>query len=64
YEMYQVFNMGHRLECYVSDLSAAEHMVAIAAGFDIEAKIIGKVDRSNGKEITIIHGEEKIHYQY
>ncbi|MGB4959702.1 MAG: AIR synthase related protein, partial [Saprospiraceae bacterium] len=41
YEMYQVFNMGHRLECYVSDLSAAEHMVAIAAGFDIEAKIIG-----------------------
>jgi phosphoribosylformylglycinamidine cyclo-ligase len=39
-EMFQVFNMGHRMEIY-TDRSKADEMIRIAAGFNLEAKIIG-----------------------
>jgi phosphoribosylformylglycinamidine cyclo-ligase len=51
-EMYQVFNMGHRFEIY-TDESAAEEMIRIAAGFNIEAKVIGHVEGSDQKKLTI-----------
>ena len=52
-EMYQVFNMGHRLELYVKKESAAQ-MIEMIEGFDIEAKIIGRVEASESNKLTIV----------
>ena len=51
-EMYKVFNMGHRLEIYTNE-KAAEEMINIAKGFDIEAQIVGHVEESDKKQLTI-----------
>jgi phosphoribosylformylglycinamidine cyclo-ligase len=52
-EMYQVFNMGHRLELYVAP-ELAEDLIKIASEFNIEAKIIGRVEPGiAGKRLTI-----------
>lgn len=63
-EMFQVFNMGHRLECYTPDIHAAESMIALASSFGIEAKIIGKVVASSSPSIIINHDGETIEYLY
>jgi Phosphoribosylaminoimidazole (AIR) synthetase len=52
HEMYKVFNMGHRLEIYTNE-KAANDMIDIAKSFNIEAKIIGHVEASDKKELTI-----------
>ena len=52
YEMYKVFNMGHRLEIYV-DSSIAEEIIAVSKKFNIDAQIIGRVEPFNGKKVTI-----------
>ena len=51
-EMYRVFNMGHRFEIYTGKKNAAE-IINIAAGFDLEARIIGYCKASEGKKLTI-----------
>jgi phosphoribosylformylglycinamidine cyclo-ligase len=51
-EMYQVFNMGTRLEIYTS-AHLANEMIALANTFDIEAKIVGSVVGSDKKELLI-----------
>jgi len=52
-EMYQVFNMGHRMELYVSEAVATE-IISISKSFDIDARIIGRVEASSeGKKLTI-----------
>jgi phosphoribosylformylglycinamidine cyclo-ligase len=51
-EMYEVFNMGHRLEMYVP-AKVAPHLIEIAARYEIDAEIIGKVKASNRKHLTI-----------
>ncbi len=51
-EMYQVFNMGHRLEFYVPAARAAE-IISISASFGIEARVIGRVEGATGKEVVI-----------
>ncbi|HEY0045683.1 MAG TPA: AIR synthase related protein [Flavobacterium sp.] len=51
-EMYQVFNCGHRMELYVSEEIAAD-LVAISKSFNIDAQIIGRVEQSNSKKLTI-----------
>ncbi|GMT44739.1 MAG: phosphoribosylformylglycinamidine cyclo-ligase [bacterium] len=51
-EMYQVFNMGHRMELYVPE-NIAEALIAISKSFHVEAKIIGRVEASNAKKLTI-----------
>lgn len=51
-EMYKVFNMGHRLEIFTSEKAAAE-MIEIAKSFNLEAKIIGRVEASEQKKLTI-----------
>lgn len=51
-EMYQVFNMGHRLEIYTPEDKAAE-IVDIARSFGIEAGIIGRVEAADRKQVTI-----------
>jgi len=50
-EMYQVFNMGHRLEIFTNE-PAAIKMLEYAKAFNIEAKIIGRVEKSNKKRIA------------
>ena len=51
-EMYKVFNMGHRMELYVDELFA-EKIMAISQSFNVEAKIIGRVEKGEGKHVTI-----------
>lgn len=51
-EMYKVFNMGHRMELYVNE-NIAEEIIAIANSFKIEAKIIGRCESANTKQLTI-----------
>lgn len=51
-EMYKVFNMGHRMELYVPQ-EIAKELITISKSFDVEAKIIGKVEVSNQTELTI-----------
>jgi len=51
-EMYEVFNMGHRLEIY-TDATTAQKLIDLADGFDIEAKIIGRVEAHDNTELTI-----------
>lgn len=52
-EMYKVFNMGHRMEIYTDEGSAKE-IISVSKEFGIDAKIIGRVERSEETETTII----------
>jgi len=60
-EMYEVFNMGHRMELYVAPELASE-IIAISESFNVPAQIVGSVEASSKKELTISssHGT----YQY
>ncbi|MDA7804054.1 AIR synthase-related protein [Crocinitomix sp.] len=51
-EMYKVFNMGHRMEIYLSP-EHAEKIIAISESFGIEAKIIGRCYANEGNKLTI-----------
>jgi phosphoribosylformylglycinamidine cyclo-ligase len=51
-EMYQVFNMGHRMEIYCPQ-EAASSLIQIAGEFNIEAKIIGRCEASESTQVTI-----------
>jgi phosphoribosylformylglycinamidine cyclo-ligase len=52
-EMYKVFNMGHRMEIYTHEIYA-EDIIAIAKSFNVEAKIIGRVEAHTGaKQVSI-----------
>ncbi len=52
-EMYKVFNMGHRMELYIPREIAAD-IINISNEFGIEAQIIGRVEKSDSKKLTII----------
>ena len=60
-EMYQVFNMGHRLEVFTNE-KAAEKMIAIARHFNIDAQIVGRVEANDKKELILKAGDEEIRY--
>jgi phosphoribosylformylglycinamidine cyclo-ligase len=51
--MYQVFNMGCRLEIYVAP-SIAEEIIAMANAYDIDAWIIGRVEKSDAPGISVL----------
>lgn len=51
-EMYKVFNMGHRFEIYLRPENAAE-AIAIAESFGVEARIVGRVEKSKHRGLTI-----------
>ena len=51
-EMYKVFNMGHRFEIYLPEKYAAE-VISIAAGFNIDARIVGHCKDSESRHLTI-----------
>jgi phosphoribosylformylglycinamidine cyclo-ligase len=51
-EMYKVFNMGHRLEVYLPE-EFAQEVIAISESFGISAQIVGRVEASDTKKLTI-----------
>jgi phosphoribosylformylglycinamidine cyclo-ligase len=51
-EMYQVFNCGHRMEIYVPE-AVANDIIAIAKSFHVDAQIVGRVEESAAKKLTI-----------
>ena len=53
HEMYKVFNMGHRMEIYVAP-QYAEKIIDIASEFNIEARVIGRVEDAPENKLTII----------
>lgn len=57
-EMYKVFNMGHRMEVYVSEELAPE-IIRISEQFGIAAQVVGRVEAADHKRVTIqgAHGE-------
>ena len=57
-EMYKVFNMGHRMEVYVSEELAPE-IIRISEQFGIAAQVVGRVETADNKRVTIAsqHGE-------
>jgi phosphoribosylformylglycinamidine cyclo-ligase len=56
-EMYQVFNMGHRMELYVPE-EIAQNIIAISQSFNVDAQIVGRVEAADRKKLTIrsVHG--------
>ncbi len=61
-EMYKVFNMGHRMELYVSE-NIANKIIDISKSFGVEAKIIGRVESSKEKKLTISSSNGTFIYQ-
>lgn len=51
-EMYKVFNMGHRMELYVSE-EIAQDIIAISESFGIPAQIVGRVEAADSKKVTV-----------
>jgi len=51
-EMYKVFNMGHRMEIYLNE-KYADQVIKISKSFGVDAKIVGRVEKSNEKKVTI-----------
>lgn len=60
-EMYRVFNMGHRFEIYTSQ-EAAAGIVEIARSFGVDAKIIGRIEPSDRKRLTLVTPAETVEY--
>ncbi len=61
-EMYQVFNMGHRMEIYCNE-NVAKELIAISASFDVPAQIVGRVEASpEGKKLTITSDKGTFEY--
>jgi phosphoribosylformylglycinamidine cyclo-ligase len=61
-EMYKVFNMGHRMELYVPQ-EIAEEIIAISKSFNIDAQLIGRVETSDKKQVTIISEKGTFNYE-
>lgn len=51
-EMYKVFNMGHRMEIY-TDEKTAEDLINISKSFNVDAQIVGRVEKSETKSVKI-----------
>ena len=60
-EMYQVFNMGHRLEIY-TDNNTSHEIISICDSFSLDAKIIGRVEQNTTNKLTI--KSSKGHFNY
>ena len=60
-EMYEVFNMGHRMEIYC-DNSIADNIISISKEFEVDAKIIGRVEESSKNSLFLKSREEIIEY--
>jgi phosphoribosylformylglycinamidine cyclo-ligase len=54
-EMFQVFNMGTRLEIYLENETVAQDIISISKSFGIDAQIMGRVEASDRAEVEVIH---------
>lgn len=61
-EMYKVFNMGHRMEIYLAP-EHAQAVIDIAAGFGIEARIVGRVEEAPVNRLTITSDKGTFEYK-
>ncbi|MFP4469632.1 MAG: AIR synthase related protein [Bacteroidota bacterium] len=61
-EMYQVFNMGHRMELYVPE-EIADDLVRISGSFNVDARIVGRVEDSGRKRLTIVSESGTFEYE-
>jgi phosphoribosylformylglycinamidine cyclo-ligase len=62
-EMYQVFNMGHRLEIFTHE-SAAAKMIEVAKAFGIEAKVVGRVEAAEKSSLLLKGSFGELKYEY
>jgi phosphoribosylformylglycinamidine cyclo-ligase len=60
-EMYQVFNMGTRMEIY-SDEENADKLISTSKKFGVDARVIGRVEESDRKELVIKTPTTELHY--
>ena len=60
-EMFRVFNMGHRMEIYLN-AADAQQVIDISKSFGVEAQVVGRVEKSNKKRLTI--KSEKGEFEY
>ena len=60
-EMFEVFNMGHRMEIYIQE-KYAQQIIDISKSFNIEAKVIGHVESASKKQLTIKHENSSFIY--
>lgn len=61
YEMYRVFNMGHRMEIYL-DKEIAKKVISISESFGVEARIIGFCEKTTGRKLSIHTNEGVLAY--
>lgn len=61
-EMYKVFNMGHRMELYIDQKNASQ-VIEISKSFDVDAKIIGRVEVSDKKKVTVVGAHGNFSYE-
>lgn len=61
-EMHKVFNMGHRMEIYVAEAHADE-IIALSKSFDVDAKVIGRVEKGPSKKVTLKTGLGEFSYE-
>lgn len=62
-EMFQVFNMGTRLELYIENKAVAEDIISIAASFGLNAQIMGRVEASDKAEVIVQHAGKNYEYK-
>ncbi len=60
-EMYKVFNMGHRMEIYVPE-AIAQEIINISKSFNIDAQIIGRVEKGQQKQVSILSSKGNFIY--
>ena len=60
-EMYQVFNMGTRMEIY-TDEKNADNIIGVAKSFNVDARVIGRVEDAASKSLTIKTAKEEIRF--
>ena len=61
-EMYQVFNMGHRMELYVPE-EVVDDIIEVSESFNVDAKVIGFVEESDVPEVVIRSDKGEFVYQ-
>lgn len=60
-EMYKVFNMGHRMEVY-TNAERAQELIEISKSYGVDAQIIGRVEKCEGKKVSIITNTSTLSY--
>lgn len=59
FEMYKVFNMGHRLEILCNSQATAQGMIDLAKAMGIDAAVIGRIEKTDGPKSLLIHAEDQ-----